>query len=91
MRTTRFFASLLLAGATLAPTFALAADYDVPPMSRGHYGRSYGLPYPVSLDHNYGPGAQPGAFAYYDGPVTNRCYQSAARYLGQDNRGHPCF
>ena len=56
MRTTRFFASLLLAGATLAPTFALAADYDVPPMTRGHH--SYGLPYPLSLDHNYGPAAR---------------------------------
>jgi hypothetical protein len=91
MKTMRFFASLLLAGATLAPAFALAADYDVPPMTRGHYGHSYGLPYHLSLDHNYGPGDQPGSFAYYDGPVANLCYQSAARYPGQDNRGHPCF
>jgi hypothetical protein len=92
MKTSRFFASVLLAGAIMAPGFALAADYDVPPMQRGAgAGRGYGLPYPLSFEHNYGPGAQPGTFVYYDGPSTNRCYQSAARYVGQDNRGHPCF
>jgi hypothetical protein len=91
MKTSKFFASVLLAAATLAPGFALGADYDVPPMNRGASGHAYGLPYPLSFDHNYGPGAQPGTFVYYDGPTTNRCYQSAARYVGQDNRGHPCF
>ena len=91
MKTSKLFASLLLAAATLAPGIALTADYEVPAMQRGASGHGYGLPYPLSFDHNYGPGAQPGTFVYYDGPTTNRCYQSAARYVGQDNRGHPCF
>ena len=89
MNTPKLFASILLAGVALAPGLALAADYDVPPMQRGT-GHA-GLPYPLSFEHNYGPGPQPGTFVYYDGPATNRCYQSAARYVGQDNRAHPCF
>ena len=52
---------------------------------------TYGLIYPISFSHNYGPGPQPGTFAYYDGPSTNACRQSAATYLGQDRRRHPCF
>ena len=28
--------------------------------------------------------------AYYDGPATVHCAQSAAAYLGQDRRRHPC-
>ena len=27
---------------------------------------AYGLPYPISYDHNYGPGALPGTFADSD-------------------------
>jgi hypothetical protein len=49
------------------------------------------LPYPISYIHNYGPGPLPGTFAYYDGPSTNACRQSAAAYLGQDRRRHPCY
>jgi hypothetical protein len=42
--------------------------------------------------HNYGPGVWPGQpFAYYDGPLSARCKQSAAAYRGQDGRRHPCF
>ena len=33
----------------------------------------------------------PGTFAYDDGPSTVHCAQSAAAYLGQDRRRHPCF
>jgi hypothetical protein len=92
MKTSKLVARLLLVGATLAPCFAFAADADIPPMSRGGTdGHAHGLPYPLSFAHNYGPGAQPGTFVYYDGPASNRCYQSAAQYAGQDNRGHPCF
>ena len=29
--------------------------------------------------------------AYYDGPATVKCYQSAAAYIGQDGRRYPCF
>jgi hypothetical protein len=56
-----------------------------------HYGYGWGLPYPISYLHNYGPGAEPGTFAYYDGPSTNLCYRGAATYIGQDSRRHPCF
>lgn len=51
--------------------------------------RGYPLPYTISTHHNYGPGAVPGTFAYYDGPL-HRCERSAAAYLGQDRRRHPC-
>ncbi|CAN5198213.1 hypothetical protein BH10PSE11_BH10PSE11_38540 [soil metagenome] len=41
--------------------------------------------------HNYGPPVWPNqAFAYYDGPLSARCKQSAAAYRGQDGRRHPC-
>jgi hypothetical protein len=52
---------------------------------------AYSLPYPISYNHNYGPGPLPGTFAHYDGPSTNACRQSAATYIGQDRRRHPCF
>ena len=51
----------------------------------------YWLPYEISYLHNYGPGALPGSFAYYDGPSTNFCAQGSAAYIGQDRRRHPCF
>jgi hypothetical protein len=41
--------------------------------------------------HNYGPGPYAGTYAYYDGPTSVRCKQSAAAYRGQDGRRHPCF
>jgi hypothetical protein len=80
---------LLSAAATLsalaaAPSLTQAADLPV-------HLRAYSLPYPISYSHNYGPGPQPGTFAYYDGPSTNACRQGSATYLGQDRRRHPCF
>jgi len=75
-----------LSTAFLAPSLAEA---------RGHhrYHRHYTnpLPYPISYLHNYGPGLQPGTFAYYDGPSTILCRQGAAAYIGQDRRRHPCY
>lgn len=56
-----------------------------------YYGYRYGLPYPISYLHNYGPGDMPETFAYYDGPSTNLCYRGSAAYIGQDRRRHPCF
>ncbi len=47
------------------------------------------LPYTISTKHNYGPGAVPGTFAYYDGPA-HKCERSSAGYIGQDRRRHPC-
>jgi hypothetical protein len=73
-------AALILSALTAAPSLAQARSYF----------RAY-LPYPISYNHNYGPGPLPGTFAYYDGPSTNACAQGAATYLGQDRRRHPCF
>ena len=76
-----FAAAAILTATALAPDIAQA---------RSHY-RVYQLPYPISYLHNYGPGLQPGTFAYYDGPSNNACWQSAAAYRGQDGRRYPCF
>jgi len=74
----RLFAAALLCAAVLAPSLADAG---------GHRG----LPYPISFRHNYGPGLEPGSFAYFDGPATIFCRRSAAAYIGQDGRRHPCY
>ena len=79
-----FAAAATLALVAIAPSLAEARHHH-------RYYRPYPLPYPISYLHNYGPGLTPGTFAYYDGPATNRCYQSAAAYIGQDRRRHPCF
>ena len=74
----------LLAAVVIAPTLAEARHHH-------RYWHANPLPYPISYLHNYGPGPQPGTFAYYDGPSTNFCYQGSAAYIGQDRRRHPCF
>ncbi|MGM3293833.1 hypothetical protein, partial [Escherichia coli] len=66
-----------LSAATLTPGLAEARSHH-----RYHRNHVNPLPYPISYVHNYGPGFTPGTFAYYDGPSTNHCYQSAAAYLG---------
>jgi hypothetical protein len=93
MKTWKLVTATVLTVAALAPALADAADLGVYPRQARYYGaRSwYGLPYPISYLHNYGPGYAPGTFAYYDGPSNNFCYQGAAGYLGQDHRRHPCF
>jgi hypothetical protein len=83
-----FAAAGLLAATAVAPTLADEAP------RRHHYRHHWvvnPLPYPISYLHNYGPGPVPGTFAFYDGPATVKCYQSAAAYIGQDRRRHPCF
>jgi hypothetical protein len=80
-----FVAAALLATATLVPGMADARH------NRHHHLPNWGLPYPISYLHNYGPGLQPGTFAYYDGPSTILCRRSAAAYIGQDGRRHPCY
>jgi hypothetical protein len=77
----------LLSAAALLSALAVAPSLVE---ARTHH-RAYSLPYQISYNHNYGPGPLPGSFAYYDGPSTNACAQSAATYLGQDHRRHPCF
>ncbi|MEH2486125.1 hypothetical protein FXB40_35830 [Bradyrhizobium rifense] len=75
-----------LSAAILAPGLAEARGHH-----RYHRYHANPLPYPISYLHNYGPGITPGTFAFYDGPSTNHCYQSAAAYVGQDGRRHPCY
>lgn len=83
-------AALIMSAASLVPTLSSANGYHHRHHHHWHH-RYPGLPYPISYLHNYGPGPLPGTFAYYDGPSTNHCYQSAAAYRGQDGRRHPCF
>jgi hypothetical protein len=79
-----FAAGAVLAALAMAPSLALARSHH-------HHVWPYWLPYEISYLHNYGPGLVPGTFAYYDGPSTVACWQSAANYIGQDRRKHPCF
>jgi hypothetical protein len=76
-----FSAAAVLATLALLPNQAQA---------RRHV-HAHGLPYAISYLHNYGPGPEPGTFAYYDGPSNNACYRGAASYRGQDGRRYPCF
>ena len=78
-------AAALLSAAALAPSLADARH------NRHHRTTHWALPYQISYLHNYGPGLQPGTFAYYDGPSTILCRQGAAAYIGQDRRRHPCY
>jgi hypothetical protein len=84
-----FVAAGLLAATAIVPT--LADEAPRRHHHRHHYWHANPLPYPISYLHNYGPGPVPGTFAYYDGPATVKCYQSAAAYIGQDGRRHPCY
>ncbi len=69
----------------------LAALATIPSQAQARrHMHGYGLPYAISYDHNYGPGVEPGTFAYYDGPSTNSCAQGAAAYRAQGGR-YPCF
>jgi hypothetical protein len=76
-------AAVILSALTIAPGLAQARIH--------HHARLHRLPYDISYIHNYGPGALPGTFAYYDGPSTNHCAQGSAAYIGQDRRRYPCF
>jgi hypothetical protein len=91
MKLKLFAAAAVLTLVTVAPT--LADEY---PVHRRHHYRHYHvsywpLPYQISYLHNYGPGPVPGTFAFYDGPTSRLCKQSAAAYIGQDGRRYPCF
>ena len=83
MRKLKLFAAAgLLAATAIVPDLAEARNHH-------RYFRASPLPYPISYLHNYGPGPTPGTFAYYDGPATVKCRQSAAAYIGQGGR-YPC-
>ena len=79
-RLTLFAAATVLAALAVLPNQVQAR----------HHFHAYGLPYPISYIHNYGPGLEPGTFAFYDGPSTNACRRNAASYRGQDGRRYPC-
>jgi hypothetical protein len=80
-------ATLILSALALAPGLAQARTHH----HHHHHVRLHRLPYEISYNHNYGPGALPGTFAYYDGPSTNVCAEGSATYLGEDHRRYPCF
>jgi hypothetical protein len=80
-------AAVVLSALAVAPSVAEARAHH----RHYHHPWPYGLPYEISYNHNYGPGPLPGTFAYYDGPSTNACVQSAASYVGQDRHRYPCF
>jgi hypothetical protein len=82
--------STLLSAAAILSALAAAPGPAQARIHHHHHARPYSLPYVISYNHNYGPGQAPGTIAYYDGPSTNACAQSAATYLGQDRRRHPC-
>jgi len=83
-------AAAILAALAVAPGLASARSHHRHHHHYYHHVHLYSLPYEISYLHNYGPGLLPGAFAYYDGPATVHCAQSAAAYLGQDHRRHAC-
>ena len=87
MKTAKFWiGAALLSAVALAPSLADARH------NRHHrYHHHWPLPYEISYLHNYGPGLQPGTFAFYDGPSTILCRQGAAAYIGQDRRRYPCY
>jgi hypothetical protein len=82
-------AALLLAALIAAPKLTQADEYY---RHHRHHHRHhhYHIAW-FSYLHNYGPGPYAGTWAYYDGPTSVRCKQSAAAYRGQDGRRHPCF
>jgi hypothetical protein len=87
-----------LFGIRLLGAVALLSVIAAPALAHGrhhrhvhhHYHHAHHAPM-FSYLHNYGPGAWPGSYAYYDGPLRVNCRQSAAAYRGQDGRGHPCL
>jgi len=81
---------LISAIAILAALAAITGEAQARRYSHAYAYGLYGLPYPISYNHNYGPGLVPGTFAYYDGPSTNFCRQGSATYRGQGGR-YPCF
>jgi hypothetical protein len=78
-------AAVLVAAMIAAPIAAQADEYR-----RHHRHHRHHIAW-FSYLHNYGPGPLPGTYAYYDGPTSARCKQSAAAYRGQDGQRHPCF
>ena len=58
MKNWKLLAAAMLSAAVLIPALADAADMGVYPRQSRYTGAHhwYGLPYPISYLHNYGPG-----------------------------------
>jgi hypothetical protein len=85
----KLLAAALVSAALIAAPIAAQADEHY----RRHHHHHHYLRHHIawfSYLHNYGPGPFPGTYAYYDGPTSARCKQSAAAYRGQDGRRYPC-
>jgi hypothetical protein len=82
-------AAMVVVAMFAAPIAAQADEYYRRHRHHHHYVRHHIAWF--SYLHNYGPGPFPGTYAYYDGPTSARCKQSAAAYRGQDGRRYPCF
>jgi hypothetical protein len=91
MRYLRTTLVLIAAAATSAIMTPASARHVRHHVARHHHAHVHHDRLGISYNHNYGPGALPGTYAYYDGPLGVRCKQSAAAYRGQDGRAHPCF
>ena len=81
----------LVVGVIAAPIVAQADEYYRHHRRHHHHHHHWRHIAWFSYIHNYGPGPLPGTYAYYDGPTSVRCKQSAAAYRGQDGRRYPCF
>jgi hypothetical protein len=86
----KWLAAVLVSAALVAAPIAAQADEYRRHHHRHHHHHYRHMAW-ISYIHNYGPGPLPGTYAYYDGPTSVRCKQSAAAYRGQDGRRHPCF
>ena len=64
MKKWKLLAATLISAAVLAPGLAAAADMAVVQRDVRTARHWYGLPYPISYLHNYGPGVVPGSFAF---------------------------
>jgi hypothetical protein len=83
-------AAALVMAMTAAPMAGQADEYYRHHRRHHHHHHWHHIAW-FSYIHNYGPGPVPGTWAYYDGPTSVRCKQSAAAYRGQDGRRYPCF
>ena len=87
----KLLAAALISSALIAAPITAQADEYVRRHHRHHHHYHHRHIAWFSYIHNYGPGPVPGTYAYYDGPTSVRCKQSAAAYRGQDGRRYPCF
>jgi hypothetical protein len=87
-------AAVVVSVAVSTPALARSHHHKYHHHHKHHYHHKYHQHHSSETDiylHNYGPAVTPDQpFAYYDGPASVRCKQSAASYRGQDGRRHPC-